>query len=125
MKRAAERVTAALSASLADARGRWVLGAHADARAELRLTGRIADEMVDVIIDRTFVDEHGVRWIVDFKTSVHEGADRETFLDNERLRYAMQLQRYGALMCMLDAREIRLGLYFPLLGDWREWRYDG
>ncbi len=125
MKRAAERVTAALSASLADARGRWVLGAHADARAELRLTGRIADEMVDVIIDRTFVDEHGVRWIVDFKTSVHEGADRETFLDNERLRYAMQLQRYGALMCMLDAREIRLGLYFPLLGGWREWRYDG
>ena len=92
---------------------------------QTRLTGISADETVDVIIDRTFIDEHGVRWIVDFKTSVHEGADREAFLDNERVRYAAQLQRYGALMRMLDAREIRLGLYFPLLGGWREWRYEG
>jgi hypothetical protein len=24
----------------------------------------------------------------------------------------------------LDSRPIRLGLYFPLLGAWREWSYD-
>jgi hypothetical protein len=101
-----------------------LLQAHEDARAELRLTGIVAGDVVDVIIDRTFVDEHGVRWIVDFKTSVHEGADRDAFLDNERVRYAAQLQRYGALMRMAEAREIRLGLYFPLLGGWREWRFD-
>ena len=125
MHHAVERVTAALAASVNDTRGCWLLGAHQDARAELRLTGFSAGEVVDVIIDRTFVDEHDVRWIVDFKTSVHEGADREAFLDNERVRYAAQLQRYGALMRMLDAREIRLGLYFPLLGGWREWRFEG
>jgi ATP-dependent helicase/nuclease subunit A len=129
MNHAVERVAAALNASLADTRGRWVLDAHRneheDARAELRLTGVVAGETVDVVIDRTFVDEQGVRWIVDFKTSVHEGADRDLFLDNERMRYALQLQRYGMLMRMLDSREIRLGLYFPLLGGWREWRYDG
>jgi len=85
----------------------------------------IADETVDVVIDRTFIDEQGVRWIIDFKTSVHEGADRDAFLDNERVRYAAQLQRYGALMRMAENREIRLGLYFPLLGGWREWRYEG
>lgn len=124
MHQAVNRVTTALKASLADDRGRWVLAEHAQARAELRLTGLISGETVDVIIDRTFVDEFGVRWIVDFKTSVHEGADRDPFLDNERVRYAAQLQRYAALMHMLDAREIRLGLYFPLLGGWREWRYD-
>ncbi len=135
LRHAVERVTTALAASLNDARGRWMLstngGTHSDARAELRLTGVIADDTVDVMIDRTFVDEHDVRWIVDFKTSVHEGADRDAFLDNERVRYAAQLQRYGALMRMADVhdgrsdREIRLGLYFPLLGGWREWRYDG
>jgi hypothetical protein len=125
MHHAVERVAAALTASVNDSRGCWLLGAHEDARAELRLTGTSEGEVVDVIIDRTFVDEHGVRWIVDFKTSVHEGADREAFLDNECVRYAAQLQRYGALMRMLDAREIRLGLYFPLLGGWREWRYEG
>ena len=125
LRHAVERVTAALSASLEDSRGRWVLGKHADARAEMRLTGVIAADTVDVVIDRTFVDEQGVRWIVDFKTSVHDGADRDAFLDNERVRYATQLQRYGALLRMAESREIRLGLYFPLLGGWREWRYDG
>ncbi len=125
MRHAVERVTAALSASLEDSRGRWVLGKHADARAEMRLTGVIAADTVDVVIDRTFVDEQSVRWIVDFKTSVHDGADRDAFLDNERVRYAAQLQRYGALLRMAESREIRLGLYFPLLGGWREWRYDG
>ena len=126
---AVARVTAALSASLADTRGRWVLGAneatHKDARAEMRLTGVVDEGIVDVVIDRTFVDEHDVRWIVDFKTSAHEGTDRDTFLDNERVRYAAQLQRYGALMRMAEMREIRLGLYFPLLGGWREWKYEG
>jgi ATP-dependent exoDNAse (exonuclease V) beta subunit len=122
---AVERVSAALGASLADERGRWVLGTHDEARAELRLTGIVGDETIDVIIDRTFVDENGVRWIVDFKTSVHEGADRDAFLDSERERYTAQLQRYGALMRMAGAREIHLGLYFPLLGGWREWRFNG
>jgi ATP-dependent helicase/nuclease subunit A len=133
MDHATTRVSAALTASVNDARGRWMLDAHAhvDARAELRLTGRITDsagettETIDVVIDRTFIDDNGVRWIIDFKTSVHEGADRDAFLDNERVRYAAQLQRYGALMRMAEDREIRLGLYFPLLGGWREWRYEG
>ena len=128
LRHAVERVATALAAGLNDERGRWVLGTnggkHVEAGAEMRLTGRIAGATVDVVIDRTFIDEHGVRWIVDFKTSVHEGADREAFLDNERVRYAPQLQRYGALMRMAEDREIRLGLYFPLLGGWREWRYD-
>lgn len=124
MSQAVARVAQALDASLADPRGRWLLQAHREARAELRLTGVAGTQTVDVVIDRTFVDEHGVRWIVDFKTSVHEGTDREAFLDNERLRYAAQLQRYGALLRRREAGEIRLGLYFPLLGGWREWRYE-
>jgi ATP-dependent helicase/nuclease subunit A len=124
IRHAVERVAAALAASLNDTRGCWLLTEHEDARAELRLTGIVEGEVVDVIIDRTFVDEHGVRWIGDFKTSVHEGADRDAFLDNERVRYSAQLQRYATLMRMAETREIRLGLYFPLLGGWREWRFD-
>lgn len=124
MPGATARVAEALGASLADPRGRWLLDSHREARAEMRLTGLAGAQTVDVVIDRTFVDEHGVRWIVDFKTSAHEGADREAFLDNERVRYAAQLQRYGALMRRREPGEIRLGLYFPLLGGWREWSYE-
>jgi hypothetical protein len=62
-----------------------------------------------------------VRWIVDFKTSSHEGGDLETFLENEKLRYREQLERYARLMIQVEDRPIRLGLYFPLMTGWREW----
>jgi ATP-dependent exoDNAse (exonuclease V) beta subunit len=121
---AAGRVAAILEQTLADERGRWLLGAHAQAESELRLTGVLAGEIVDVALDRTFVDEHGARWIVDYKTGGHEGGDIDAFLDRERDRYRPQLERYAAIMRALDARPLRLGLYFPLLNGWREWAPD-
>ncbi|HSD97300.1 MAG TPA: hypothetical protein VLB06_09170, partial [Sulfuricaulis sp.] len=75
----------------------------------------------NAILDRTFVDDKGVRWIIDYKASSHEGGRLDEFLDREHERYAAQLERYAALMGKIDARPIRLGLYFPLLGGWREW----
>jgi ATP-dependent exoDNAse (exonuclease V) beta subunit len=72
-------------------------------------------------IDRTFVDRDGVRWIVDWKTSTHEGGDRDAFLDNELQRYRGQLERYARVMRLVDPdRPQRVGLYFPLLDAWRE-----
>jgi hypothetical protein len=61
-------------------------------------------------------DANGERWIVDYKTSSHEGADPEGFLDRERERYAAQLARYARAA----GGGHRLGLYFPLLRGWRE-----
>lgn len=118
---AIERVHAGLEGALSDERARWILSKHGEAHSELRLTGIAGDGLVDVAIDRTFVDAAGVRWIIDYKTGVHEGADREGFLDNERERYRAQLERYAALMAQRDARPIRLALYFPLMRGWREW----
>ena len=118
---AVDRVVAALAQTLEDKRGRWLLGSKREAHCEWRLTGLLDGELVDVAIDRTFVDENGMRWIVDYKTGTHEGGDLEEFLDREKERYRKQLEQYAALMRMLDSREIRLGLYFPLLKGWREW----
>ena len=117
---AAERVAATLAQTLADERGRWLLDAHDGAQSELRLTGVTGDGVVNIVMDRTFVDEHGVRWIVDYKTGGHEGGDIEAFLDREQERYRAQLERYAAMMKSRDGRPIRLGLYFPLLKGWRE-----
>jgi ATP-dependent exoDNAse (exonuclease V) beta subunit len=124
-REAVARVEQALRACLAQPRGRWLLGEQPEAASELRLTGVVGGEIVSVAIDRTFVDETGVRWIVDYKVGPHEGGDLETFLDRERERYRPQLERYGALLRSMDPRPIRLGLYFPLLGGWREWAYTG
>jgi ATP-dependent helicase/nuclease subunit A len=119
---AAERVAAAVQRTLADDRGRWLLDPrHASADGELALTGRVNGELVSVVIDRTFVDEQGIRWIVDYKTSSHEGAGLEAFVDREQQRYRPQLERYAALVRHLGPEAIRMGLYFPLLSAWRDW----
>jgi ATP-dependent exoDNAse (exonuclease V) beta subunit len=120
----AARVAAILERTLADERGRQLLGPHKDAQSELRLTGVGKEGIVNVIVDRTFVDADGTRWIVDYKTGTHEGADVEAFLDREQERYRKQLEQYAALMRGIDSRPIRLGLYFPLLGGWRDWEWD-
>jgi ATP-dependent helicase/nuclease subunit A len=119
---ALKRVMSALRASVDDKRGLWILDhSHQASATELAMTSVLDGELVNVIIDRTFVDANGTRWIIDYKTSTHEGADTEKFLDNEVLRYKGQLERYRAVMSQMDKRPIRCGLYFPLLRGWREW----
>ena len=112
--RSVELVATALANALADARGRWVLGPHAYARSELRMRSALAGELRTHVVDRLFRDADGVEWIVDYKTSRHEGADVEAFLDRERDRYTRQLRAYAALRS-----GSRAGLYFPLLRGWR------
>jgi ATP-dependent exoDNAse (exonuclease V) beta subunit len=119
---AVEEVLSAIAATIADARGRWVFDpGHADAFSEYALTGVHDQKFVHLVLDRTFVDREGVRWIVDFKLSRHGGADAGAFLDRERERYRTQLETYAQVMREIDPRPIRVGLYFPLVPGWREW----
>ncbi len=119
--RAVELVVSALSGMLADARGRWILDpAHRGAHAELALTGVSEGRMRSIVIDRTFVDADGTRWVIDYKTSRHEGGGVEAFLDAEVERYRGQLAGYVALVKGLGPEPVRAGLYFPLLGAFRE-----
>ncbi|MBF0453489.1 MAG: UvrD-helicase domain-containing protein [Magnetococcales bacterium] len=118
------RVQSALQQTLADRRGRWILDAnHQESQSELAMSALLAGRKHRLVIDRCFVDGEGVRWIIDYKTSFHAGGDLEGFLDNERIRYQDQLNRYGALFATREKRPIRLGLYFPMLSAWREWSY--
>jgi ATP-dependent exoDNAse (exonuclease V) beta subunit len=119
---AVSRVIAAVQRTLADERGRWLLNpTHDSAATEFALAGSIGGDIVHVVIDRTFVDASGTRWIVDYKTSSHEGSGLERFLDTEQERYRPQLERYAELVRRLGPEPVRLGLYFPLLSAWREW----
>ncbi|MBN1237165.1 MAG: PD-(D/E)XK nuclease family protein, partial [Gammaproteobacteria bacterium] len=117
----AHRVARALEGVLEDPDGRWILGPRREARSELRLTLRSGDRLEHVRLDRTFVDDGDTRWIVDYKTGVHEGGELDAFLDSEVERYRPQLQRYAAAIASLDTRPIRVGLYFPLLKSLRSW----
>ncbi|MBF0098148.1 MAG: UvrD-helicase domain-containing protein [Magnetococcales bacterium] len=123
MERAVAMVREALVNTLRDERGRWILDdrLHQEAHSEYALTALLQGRLQQVVLDRTFIDRAGVRWIIDFKSSWHSGLDREAFFDNEQQRYQEQLARYGAAMRALCAKPIRLGLYFPLHGGWRSW----
>jgi ATP-dependent exoDNAse (exonuclease V) beta subunit len=118
LKACAEQVGRALKSAISDERGRWLLGPQRESRNEYRVTSIVNGERRSLVVDRTFTDSEGGRWIVDYKTSRHEGADREAFLERERERYREQLERYAAA---LATGPVSLGLYFPLLGAWREW----
>ncbi len=118
---AVERVMSALNNAIIDPRGQWILGPQQFAQNELKITGIINSLPMNVVIDRTFCDPDGNRWIIDYKTSSHEGSNKEAFLDREQTRYQYQLQCYAKLLQQMDPRPVRLGLYFPLIGGWREW----
>ena len=118
LDKASDRVVAALAATLDDKRGRWILGPQRNARNEYRLSTVANGVRRMLVIDRVFDDDVGDTWIVDYKTSTHEGGDVEGFLLKEQERYHGQLEGY---VVALGKPEARRGLYFPLLKGWREW----
>ncbi len=108
--------------ALSAERGRWVLAAHKDGSAELAITTVIDGAVVRTVIDRSFVDDEGIRWIVDYKTGSHEGGSIDGFLAQEKQRYAPQLDGYEqALRASGEQREIRKALYYPAIDGWVEW----
>jgi ATP-dependent exoDNAse (exonuclease V) beta subunit len=113
---AVARATEALARAVTDPRGRWVLGPHERGASEYRITAIVDGVRRRLVMDRVFTESRGERWIVDFKTGSHEGAEVEAFLDRERERYSGQLRGYASAL----GGAPRLGLYFPLIPGWRE-----
>ncbi len=117
--------------SLANAIGnpllRWALGStFIESQTEQPLTALEEGGLVsNHIIDRTFVDEAGVRWIVDYKTSLYQGKvdDKKAlgeFIQQQVEYYQPQLERYGRLFAELEDRPQKWVLYFSYIDQWVE-----
>ncbi len=120
LAQAASRAADALSAVHRDPRGQWILATgYRDDWREFAVSGQLDQQVHHVVFDRSFIDA-GQRWVIDYKTSQHQGGGLEDFLDREVQRYQPQLQRYGRLAQKLGPEPVRLGLYFPLMRAWRE-----
>ncbi|MFK7886191.1 MAG: UvrD-helicase domain-containing protein [Gammaproteobacteria bacterium] len=122
---ASERVSRAIRLCLEDERGRWLLGPHKKDRAEMPMSAWVDGRVRNVVLDRTFVDIGGTRWIVDYKTSQHDVGSDEAFMDAQCEVYREQLEMYARVMQRIDTSPIKLALYFPLLQGWREWDFRG
>ncbi len=115
LERARQRVLATLANCIADRHGAWVLSAmHEDSRSEYALTAVIDGRCRRLVVDRCFIDGAGVRWIIDYKTAIHEGTDLETFFANEIERHGPQLRLYEVAFRRLEPRPCRVALYYPL-----------
>lgn len=117
----AEIICLAIENTLSDPRGQWILMPHREAQSEFALTSFLNDKMTQLIIDRTFIDEDNIRWIIDYKTAACPGEDKEHFLNAEMLLYKDKMLSYASAFQHLDKRPIKLGLYFPLMTAWCEW----
>ena len=123
LAQAVEHVVTALINTVTDPRGRWILSKQRCAQNEFRLTGSVNDDIIEYVVDRTFCDDSNTRWIIDYKTSMHDGPGVHEFLDRELERYRSQLNNYAAFFRTFEKKSIHLGLYFPMLREWRTWEY--
>jgi len=113
-----ERVTGAVTAMLNDEKGRWILQGRG--YTELALTGVTDGELICVILDRVRIDDDGTHWIIDYKTSSHEGGNLQGFLQAEADRYQPQLARYASIYREWAGEDVKCALYFPLLKSFVE-----
>ncbi len=122
--KASAQVLRALNNTFKSERGKWILRSRPEAWSESPIAGRVGDQVISGTVDRAFRDEAGRLWVIDFKTSEHQGNLPEQFLDKEQQRYRAQLENYGTLLSGLVDGPVSLGLYFPLLDAWREWELE-
>jgi ATP-dependent exoDNAse (exonuclease V) beta subunit len=110
-----QRGVRALKNILEDEDGRRILKHYENEQAEYALTYIEGRNFRNKIVDRTFVDENGVRWIVDYKTGEHEGSNLKKFFDDEMDRHRDQLESYERLIRLQgETRKIKKALYYPL-----------
>ncbi len=117
------QIRRALENTLADEKGRWILQHRPTAQSEMSICTRLEDKVLPLVIDRTFCDENGVRWIIDFKTSSPNELPLEAFLAEEAARYRAQLEQYAKAFAKMETRPIRAALYFPLIPHYLEVHY--
>ncbi|BCA79779.1 UvrD-helicase domain-containing protein [Desulfuromonas sp. AOP6] len=119
-----ENVLRALRVALTSDRGRWVLADYEQTETEVPLSGVIDGRQVQAVIDRSFVDAQGIRWIIDYKVTEDTAMKPDQFMKKEAEKYKHQLATYVRLWSNLEPlRQVRSALYFPLFNGW--WELQG
>lgn len=113
-------VTTAIQNTLTDPKGLWILNKHPHAETEFHLTTVMDGKIEHIVIDRTFVDDNNIRWIIDYKSTLLVSGQLSDFLTREAAKYAKKLALYQHALQNYDQREVRVGLYFPMIPAWHE-----
>lgn len=111
---------------LKDKQGQWILSnLYQHHGSEQSFSYHDGQQFRTMVIDRLLLDDNNDYWIVDYKTSENNiEQPHEKFLQNEWERYKMQLENYAEQLSHLIQKPINLGLYFPMLPAWKEWKHE-
>lgn len=121
MPQALERVQKSLKHAVNNLKFCWAMQDNfIESACELPLTSMDEQGVLNHIVDRTFVDEQGVRWIIDYKTSVCDSKNVKGFIEKQSQHYLPQLQRYGALFDKIEQCPQKWVLYFSYIDQWVE-----
>lgn len=116
VEKAADEVLEAARSAILDPVCRAILSPGPGALSEFAITAGSEKGVKTRRIDRTYVDGDGVRWVVDFKMTAHEGGDLEGFLAAQKERHRAQLAEYVELMRLMEpGRTVRAAVYYPLM----------
>jgi len=111
-----------LRSCIANEKFQWLISdSHQQVASEISLSDYGSGFRKESIIDRTFVDENDVRWIIDYKSSqLPTAAKEDVFRQEQAEKYTPQLARYAALYRAMENREIRTALFFTALPAFHE-----
>lgn len=113
---AADLVVTAVDNTVGDQRGQWLLSnRHQHSLAEQAYLTTASGNVKKLVVDRSFVDQQGTLWIIDYKTSRPlERESQAAFLAREQQHYRRQLLDYKQLLssCYQHRYPVRTALYF-------------
>ena len=96
----------------------WIFDAtHSQSSTELALQTRSAGRLHNHIVDRSFIDERGYRWIIDYKSAAKPAAlSEQQFIDRQIDQHTEQLTRYANLFTDEDSQGIKTALLLTSIG---------
>ncbi|MEE8059936.1 MAG: UvrD-helicase domain-containing protein [Pseudomonadales bacterium] len=121
-------IQTAINNTLADHKGRWMLSnQYSQSSSELSLLSCFGNKVNHKVIDRSFIDDKGILWIIDYKTSMpQQDESKEAFIEREITLYYGQLLDYKLHLSKkmenvnLTNKSIRTALYFTCYPHWQE-----
>jgi len=109
---AVERVETTITKTLEAENINWIFNQKLqDSQAELAIHSIVEGNLRTDRLDLSFIDEHDVRWIVDYKTAEPaKNQSNEDFVAQQLYLHAEQLARYKARYLQFEPRQIKTAL---------------
>ena len=114
---ASEIIERSLLGTVSDEKINWIFSQELQqSAAELAMQTLYHGYLRTHILDRTFIDDEGYRWIIDYKSSQKpNNQPQEVFVEQQLNQYSDQLNRYRSLFANESNKGIKTALLFTSL----------